>query len=484
MKLTKFCTYPWTFMQVHAGGMMQCCSVGPDVDLGDFILDYCEKEDNGIDPFNSEGLQLVREGLLTGNLRPMCRDCFFVPNELITTEEMQRRLKEILRGRIEGDLDQLDLTKVHAYSWMAISFTNRCNLSCIYCVQSVHKDTNPYFKMDFPYEYAEKTLDLFASQGIKKFSTCVEGEATIYRNWYDTFSAFHKKYPDIELWMTTNLNRKYSDDELELLANYTVLDISIDSIDSQVYSELRVNGRLELLLKNLELIEEKVRMLGIEGPSISLHAVVSDKTWRGMEALADFAFSHGYKMNFGNYEERVNTIAAHERLLKPIRQMPIEEQQEAKEMFDRIRNKADQTGNTCVWQGEIFGDIQKHVKAKYNYFDPYDDNPVFNAFVRKYSDGTEQLHLDIVYDNDNVSHEGIVILRGAVLELDSLKDIKSIIVREVQVFKTGTVSGKYGQTVVVRYRTRIHVGDGKIEYSPHYTDENIEKILLEIVEWS
>lgn len=38
MKLTKNCLLPWTFMQVHTGGMMQPCAVGPDTDLGNFIF--------------------------------------------------------------------------------------------------------------------------------------------------------------------------------------------------------------------------------------------------------------------------------------------------------------------------------------------------------------------------------------------------------------------------------------------------------------
>ena len=92
VKLTRFCLLPWRFMQIHAGGMMQCCAVAPDTDEGDFILDYCENPEKGKDIFDNEGLQMLRHGLLTGNLRPMCRNCFFVPNELVTTEEFRKRL--------------------------------------------------------------------------------------------------------------------------------------------------------------------------------------------------------------------------------------------------------------------------------------------------------------------------------------------------------------------------------------------------------
>ncbi len=45
--LTKNCDLPWTFLQVHGGGMMQCCAVANDMDMGDFILDHCQKTKRG-----------------------------------------------------------------------------------------------------------------------------------------------------------------------------------------------------------------------------------------------------------------------------------------------------------------------------------------------------------------------------------------------------------------------------------------------------
>lgn len=481
MKLTKYCFLPWTFMQVHAGGMMQCCAVGPDTDIGDFLLDYTEKIENGeeADPFNNEGLQAIREGLLTGNLRPMCRNCFFVKNKLITTEEFERELKAfLLERKPELDLENADLRRVYAYSWMAISFTNRCNLSCVYCVQSVHKNTNPYFKMDFPYEYAEKTLDYFASQGIKRFSTCVEGEATLYQHWYELFSNFHKKYPHIKLRMTTNLNRKFSDREIELLCNYCILDVSIDSIDPDIYRKLRVNGRLGLVIENLDKIDEKVIEMGIKRPYITIHPVVSDLTWQGLENLADFAFSRGYGLELGNYEERGNTVAYQEKIMKPLSAMPLEEQKKARDMIQRIADKAKQMGVRCGLQGEIFGDINAVTERNYNYFEPYDENPIFKRFFDQFPKGNEKYHLDIVYDVDNISHEGILIYPGGEVNITGLYGVEYVILREIYIYKRGKASPRYGQTVMLRYRQKIEIDDGKLYMAPKFINDDIEKILI------
>ena len=118
MKLTKKCLYPWSFMQFHAGGMMQPCAVGADTDMGDFIIDYLEKRpENKCDFLNNEGLQKLRKGMLTGDLRPMCQNCFFISNELQTIQEFDKQLKEYLLGRLPNDIDIecVDLTKIYAY---------------------------------------------------------------------------------------------------------------------------------------------------------------------------------------------------------------------------------------------------------------------------------------------------------------------------------------------------------------------------------
>ncbi len=486
MKLTKFCMLPWRFMQVHAGGMMQCCPVAPDTDLGDLLLDYCDKVHNNepFDPFNSEGLQAVREGILTGNLRTMCRNCFFVKNELITTKEFEQRLKEyLMERRPEMDLETADLRKVYAYSWMAISFTNRCNLSCIYCVQSVHKESNPYFKMEFPYEDAESTLDYFASQGITRFSTCVEGEATVYKHWYELFSKFHEKYPDIKLRMTTNLNRKYTDKEVELLLKYTLLDVSIDTLDPELYSKLRVNGKLEVLLDNLKKIDEKVKELNVKRPFITLHVVLSSLSWRSLEEIAEFAFENGYSIEIGNYEERINTIAYQKKILRPVSQLAAEEQKEIHAIIEKISNKAAQIGVRCGIQGELFDTIEKQIEKNYNYFEPYDDNPIFKQFYKQHPIGKEDQFLNIIYDVDNISHEGITLRPHAKLELKELEALESVTVREIHLYKDGCVSSRYGQNVMLRYRKKILLKNGTFEYESVYSNDDIETILLEICEF-
>jgi hypothetical protein len=252
--------------------------------------------------------------------------------------------------------------------------------------------------MDFPYEYAEKTLDYFAAQGIDRFSTCVEGEATLYKHWYEVFSEFHDKYPHIKLRMTTNLNREFSDKEIELLTKYRILDVSVDTLNAELNKKIRVNANLELLLKNLDKISIKVKELGIKGPYINLHSVVSTMTWRYQEELADYAFARGYDIEMGDFEVRANTVAFKEKLLFPISTMPLEEQQMAYNAIKRIKEKAEKLKCKYEIQGNIFSKIAVEVNQNYNRFKPYNNNPVINAFYKKYPKGLKGMYLDILYD--------------------------------------------------------------------------------------
>ncbi len=481
MKLTRWCKFPWSFIQVHAGGMMQCCGVAADTDIGDFLLDYCEKNEDERDPLNNEGLRMMREGLLTGNLRPMCRNCYFSSKELITTEEFRKRLIAYLSSKKpDEDFEHADLTKVYALDWVGLSFTNKCNLSCIYCTQSTMKNTNPYFKMDYPYEYAEETLEFFTrGEKIDVFRTCVEGEATLYPHWYEVFSKFHEKHPEIRMVMTTNFNRKFSEEEIDLLSQYYQLDISVESIDPKIYSFFRRNGNLELVLKNVDAVIAHCKNIGRKQPRITFHTVITDKSWSSLRALADYAYARGIGLALGNYEVRPNTVATKENLIQPVSELPYETQKEIAKILDDIQRDATERGIWGIVQGDIFANLQKQVDQDYNTFQPYDNRELIKKFHAQNPKGQPGVYLDIAYDTDCISHEGIRIAKGETLRVNELST-DYVIVREVEVYKKGTVSDRYDRPVKLLYRKKLPVTGGVFEYKPSYTKEDIDYIVLEV----
>lgn len=486
MKLTKNCLLPWTFLQVHAGGMMQPCAVGPDTDLGDFIIDYCSplKRGKRRDVLNNPGLRAVRQGLLTGNLRPMCRRCFFMSDQLVTTEALQAKVKNFLRSRLpEGtDMDKVDLTRTCGLKEFAISFTNRCNLRCVYCVQSKLAGSNSYFKMDFPDEYIEDTLDFIAAQHIDRLRTCVEGEATVHKRWRELFTRFHDEHPEIKLQMTTNFSRNFSKEDFDLLAKYAVLDISIDTLDPELYGKIRCHGNIELVKSNLFKLRERIDRQNGKGPSITLHSVVSSLTWREQEKLADFAFELGFGINLGNYEERANTVAFQHGMMQPCSTLPLAEQSEARDMILRIAEKAHRNNLKFICQGGLFQHVNENAERQFNRFTPYDENPLTAAFYTAMPKGSPEAHLDIFYDYDNIAYAGISLHPDQEICLKGIK-ANGLILREVQQFKAGTHSTKYRQSVLPQYRKTLIPQDGRLILKADEQNKDIIRVLFCCEEW-
>jgi molybdenum cofactor biosynthesis enzyme MoaA len=409
-----------------------------------------------------------------------------VDERLVTTEYLSARLKIHLKQRLPAgtDVDSLDLTRSYAYNEMAIAFTNRCNLSCIYCIQSTQAKTNPYFTMDFPVEFAASTLDFFAAQGIDQVRSCVEGEATIYRHWYDVFSVFQKKYPHIALRMTTNLSRCYAEKEINLLAHYKTLDISCDTLDPKLFARLRRGGNLKRLLDNIAYVRAKAGELGIKGPLISLHAVVCDLTWPSLEELVDYAFANNMLVVLGNYEERANAVAFQKKICKPLTTIPQEEQAKAHQLILRVKKETEHLGydTSEIIQGGILYNVERLVANNYNRFTPYNDNQLYVAFYARYPFGMRDLHLDIVYDYDNIAYSGILFCKQALaLRLENLA-VRHVVLREIFLYKADYCSTKYGQTVLPGYRKTVQIENGVFEYVSSFPLD-VEKVLIEITDY-
>lgn len=95
----------------------------------------------------------------------MCRKCALVPQEMIPIGEFKCMLEE--KFEEWGVLYEkgTDYAEVNAVCEIGLGVTNRCNLRCIYCNQSVLADKNPYFKVDFPKDEIASCLEGFIVRG-------------------------------------------------------------------------------------------------------------------------------------------------------------------------------------------------------------------------------------------------------------------------------------------------------------------------------
>ncbi|MDL2216666.1 hypothetical protein LJB81_02890 [Desulfovibrio sp. OttesenSCG-928-M14] len=94
------------------------------------------------------------------------------------------------------------------------------------------------------------------------------------------------------------------------------------------------------------------------------------------------------------------------------------------------------------------------------------------------------MHLDIVYDYDNIAYNGVLMTEpGRSLRLGNFA-AANVVLREVSLYKEGHCSTKYGQTVLPGYRKILHIEKGIFDYTPTFAG-GVEKVLIEISEyWS
>ncbi len=481
MALTRECFDPWHFKIIHAGGLICPCCAMNDADYGDFILDYViphsKGEETG-DVLNNSALKALKKGLLTGNLRPMCQSCALVSPKLITTEEYTRKLEEKFRQWGFDYSDITDYSEVEVIRRAGIGLTNRCNLRCIYCNQSVLADKNPYFKMDFPSENMMDCLEMLVEKGVQLIETGVFGEVTLHPRWCEIFTDFHNKYPDIELSLTTNLSKKYTDAEIELLAEHKALRVSLETLDPELFAKIRKHGRLSLILENLDRIVKVIDAKGYNRSRVSISSVICNLTWQSITEVSRFAYQHGFNYHANNLELRPNSIGVHENLLKPIEALEPEEKEQVRQILERA--KFDARKYNAVFHTNA--GMMNRIQINYNSFEPYDNNPVYHKFFEKYKLGTQMMHLGIVYDYSNNQYEGIMMGRGQTLQLELNNTCSTLIVREISIYKKGYCSAKYDQRILPDYRKRIAVRNEFI-YQPNFKEDNVEYVLLQVLEW-
>lgn len=481
MKLTKQCFFPWEYRIVHAGGLMCPCCAIHDTDYGDYIIDYIEVKKRGEEPedvFNNDAVKNLKKGLLTGKLHPMCQKCSLVPQKLIPIEEFKENLEQEFDRLGVGYKKGSDYSEVDAVKRAGIGNTNKCNLRCIYCNQSVLAEKNPYFKADFPENELFECLEQLAQKGITLLETGAFGEATLHPKWGEIFWKFHKKYPEIELSLTTNLSKKYSDSDIELLAEHKYLRVSLETLDEKLFSEIRVNGKLPLILENLNRIEKVMDEKGYSHDRIAISSVICNITWESIREVSRFSFEHGFAYHACAFEPRENSIGIKNGILKAIRELDIEQKEKIKQILLDVQIEAKKCNGTVLINEELF----ESSGMVFNQFENCENNPIYNAFRKKYPLGNSEMFLGVEFDYLYNQYTGIMLKndKELILELDTQDNVFEY--REISIYKNGKVSEKYGQRVVPDYRKIMKI-DKIFTYRTKWENEDIEYVLLQIINW-
>ncbi|MEB3167945.1 MAG: radical SAM protein, partial [Synechococcaceae cyanobacterium] len=114
------------------------------------------------------------------------------------------------------------------------------------------------------------------------------GETTIHPHWLP----FAQKVLSLGFrpQLITNLARPLRDEEVEVLAGFSVICVSLDTVNAELLGRMRRGVALEDLERNLR----RIRAAGaVHPPAFRLSCGVYDQTARDLERLGPFCAEHG-----------------------------------------------------------------------------------------------------------------------------------------------------------------------------------------------
>lgn len=149
---------------------------------------------------------------------------------------------------------------------LRLSFTDKCNLRCHYCmpVNSTFMNESKYL---LPFEYEEVVKDL-CSYGLEEIR--ITGGEPLMRSSFKEIVERLAPLPIKKIGLTTNaiLLDKYFDILISNRVNH--LNISLDSLDPQNFKAITYGNQLERVLKNIRTAKErglevKVNIVAMKG---------------------------------------------------------------------------------------------------------------------------------------------------------------------------------------------------------------------------
>jgi len=171
-------------------------------------------------------------------------------------------------------------------STVLIELTTRCNLRCVYCAVN-HPD---YEARDLGLDPVE-IVRAVAALRPREVQISGHGESTIVAGWHEL--ARELLALGCPLTITTNLARRLSDEEVQVLSEFDAITVSCDTADAETYALLRRGGRLERLVDNLRRLARACEEHPERRPYLAVNCVLTERSLGQIEGLVDWAADHG-----------------------------------------------------------------------------------------------------------------------------------------------------------------------------------------------
>ena len=373
------CHAPINSLYFGIGGWVTSCCVNRSFVLGEYPAQTIE------DIWKGRRRMEILGRMKTGDLSKGCEVCY----------------ASISSGNYAGTsarvYDQLSDGLDSFPKKMDFELSNKCNLECIICrgerSSSIRKNREKLPPIESPYD-AE-----FIRQ-LEPFFTHIEeahflgGEPFLIPIYLDIWEKMIEINPSIKISLQTNCTVLTDRVKriLELLP--FSISISIDSIEHNLYAEVRKNGKFDVVLKNMEYFRAYCER---KKTDLTISYTPMIKNWKELPSVIEFCNKRSIKVFF-------NTLS-HPRYLALMHMKSSELKQviEYLEKFDFPSNNGIESANKGsfedlrelirYWHSESKKKEADHNPPQYESIDAFFD--AFNEYLEKHVERPKEMYIEV-----------------------------------------------------------------------------------------
>jgi hypothetical protein len=186
-----------------------------------------------------------------------------------------------------GGKARMDLLTTDYLDHASIEFTTGCNIHCIYC----QSNGQGYVRQDLDLSNFEAVADFFLSMGVPRLSVFGHGETTSFKGWERCCDALLDR--GLEMTLTTNLAKKFSNTEIETLSRFSKITVSVDTADRELFRTLRRGADLDRILETMDSIRAVAQGRGAAPPEFGFNSVVSNLVAGDLPSLVALGVRQG-----------------------------------------------------------------------------------------------------------------------------------------------------------------------------------------------
>jgi hypothetical protein len=264
---TRDCLDPWSYLEITASGGLKPCCVMPPLQSMDGT------PDSALSAISSAPFKKLRRQLLSGKLNPECDTCHL--RSRVPRSVLKDRVAEYQRSKVP--------VEAPFPKELRIDINELCNLRCDYCAVSSPNYVGQEMAPDMFPAMIELVKRMPPGSAIHVNG---HGETTFHPKWMDIscqiLAADHRPY------ITTNLAKNFSDAEIDLLAQFGAIAVSLDSTDDKLMREIRKPVRVAHVFSTIARIRAAAERQKVSPPpSINFSVGIYDPSIWGMESFVE-----------------------------------------------------------------------------------------------------------------------------------------------------------------------------------------------------